>query len=217
MESYRLLSTRDDAVLSLFFVSVGGYCQEDWFPETRLPQQLSTSPQMLVVDAMRLSPTCFVTLHRSFVASGHDPHLRLTDVAWRLQGDVFRITGDIIWRTNDLLPLSVHYALGEHQPEWDRNWFRSYVRRAPFAAHFASHRVRWGRLHDNQAYDIGHPPHSITNELVAEGTTVRPCFGTDCDRVLWNCSDCHICDLWEGLNHPQLIEMMAQYWSCLRP
>ena len=115
VEGYRLLSTRDDAVLSLFFVSIGGYCQEDWFPETQLPEQVSASPQMPVVDAMRLSPACFVALHRSFIASGHNPCLRLTDIAWRLRGDVFHITGDTTWRTNDLLPLSVHRDLGEHE------------------------------------------------------------------------------------------------------
>ena len=48
--------------------------------------------------------------------------------------------------------------------------------------------------------------------MVASGTTIRPIIGSACDRFLWNSSGCHVCDLYEGIRHPRMLEHLPKYY-----
>ena len=212
MESRRMEALGGQVTRAAAYVSIGGYLKEDWFCQEPLPEELSATPHLIVVEAMRLSPVCRRLLHPALEASEGDSWLRLTDIALRMREDNFQIVGDMVYSTDKVMPRGIRRAPGERREEWSVEWHQRYMDLAPFATHFGSHRLRWGGHHDSPSCDIGDPPFLLDNEMVALGTTVRPWIGSECDHLLWNTSTCHVCDVYEGLHHLRIIEPLSQYY-----
>ena len=50
------------------------------------------------------------------------------------------------------------------------------------------------------------------DDLTAQGSSVCLLVGSPCDELLWNTSDCHVCDILECLYHPSEIERVSKHY-----
>ena len=204
--SHRQAYLQDHSRWRASFLSIGGFHWEDYYEQKQFPKIMNQMPDLLVPSAMKLAASCETVLGAAGGASADHSGSRLCDIAWRIRADNFTPVCCILPRTNDLLPLEKVLAPGESGGKWTKDWQRRYMDAAPFATHFASHRVQWAHLHDRMACHIGDPRYHLRHSMVASGTTVRPAIGSQCDEMVWNNSDCHVCDLHEGIRHPRILE-----------